>query len=272
MFVDVEAGRKIALSCHGNRENQVLICAPGLGDVKESYRLLTASLQKSFFVVRMDLRGHGDSDAFASYAPEDVGNDIIKVIESISLNPGEQFVLVGCSFSAASCVWAAAQQPNRIAGMIFIGPFVRDTKMSFFTKAMLRLAFVGLWGRASWTKYFQSLFPSNKPNDFDEYVTHLRSTLDRDGHFEAVRAMIFASKAECEKRLPEVRQAKIPALVLMGSEDPDFADPEQEARWIGAQLSETTVKIIPAAGHYPHHERPKETSDEVLRFLNRIVL
>jgi hypothetical protein len=43
---------------------------------------------------------------------------------------------------------------------------------------------------------------------------------------------IAASKAPCEARLPEVKAVGLPVLVLMGTEDPDFPKPEEEAKLI----------------------------------------
>lgn len=35
-------------------------------------------------------------------------------------------------------------------------------------------------------------------------------------------------------------------------------------------LSETRIKMVTEAGHYPHHECPDETADEIIQFLNQI--
>jgi pimeloyl-ACP methyl ester carboxylesterase len=59
-------------------------------------------------------------------------------------------------------------------------------------------------------------------------------------------------------RLPEVH---CPALIVMGTADPDFPDPVAEARWIQQQLAD--------GGHYPIAEAPEPTGKAVLAFLDR---
>ncbi|MBZ0227674.1 MAG: alpha/beta hydrolase, partial [Bauldia sp.] len=68
-----------------------------------------------------------------------------------------------------------------------------------------------------------------------------------------------------EPRLPEVGA---PTLVVMGSKDPDFADPAAEAETV-ARLLRGTATMIEGAGHYPHAEMPETTASAVLAFLGR---
>ena len=78
--------------------------------------------------------------------------------------------------------------------------------------------------------------------------------------------MIQASKAASEKRMPKV---KAPTLIIMGSKDPDFKNPEVEAKWVSDKLH-GTYKIMDGAGHYPHAEFPEETGAWVLTFLQEL--
>ena len=73
--------------------------------------------------------------------------------------------------------------------------------------------------------------------------------------------MLYASKAASEERLPRV---SAPALVLMGSKDPDFKQPEVEAQWVANSLH-ARMEMVPGAGHYPHAEMP----DVVARWSSR---
>jgi pimeloyl-ACP methyl ester carboxylesterase len=75
--------------------------------------------------------------------------------------------------------------------------------------------------------------------------------------------MLFASKDASEERLPRV---KAPALVLMGSQDPDFKQPEAEAQWVANSLH-ARYAIVPGAGHYPHAEMPDITGPLALLFV-----
>jgi len=56
---------------------------------------------------------------------------------------------------------------------------------------------------------------------------------------------------------------------LMGSKDPDFKNPEQEAKRLAEALRGKYV-IVENAGHYPHAEMPEVTSPSILEFLDSI--
>lgn len=57
-----------------------------------------------------------------------------------------------------------------------------------------------------------------------------------------------------------------PALVLMGSKDPDFPRPELVADRQAAALRARKV-MIEGAGHYPMADHPQATADALLPFL-----
>ena len=79
---------------------------------------------------------------------------------------------------------------------------------------------------------------------------------------KAFRKTARTSHALVEARLGEVHA---PALVVMGSLDPDFADPRAEAQWIAGQL-QGQVLMVPGAGHYPRAECPALVSHAVVPF------
>jgi len=56
-------------------------------------------------------------------------------------------------------------------------------------------------------------------------------------------------------------------MVIMGTQDPDFPEPADEATWIGHALSGEVV-MVPEAGHYPQSQQPGPTSEAILRFLD----
>ena len=78
--------------------------------------------------------------------------------------------------------------------------------------------------------------------------------------------MLYASKEASGERMPKVEQ---PALILMGSKDRDFKDPEAEAKRIADALRGKYV-MIDGAGHYPHAEMPETTAPLMLEFMRSL--
>ena len=239
----------------------LVVCVPSLGDVRSEYRFLAPRLvEAGYRVLCMDVRGHGESSTeWDDFSVAGVGSDLLALIRAQDAGPA---VVVSNSMAGGASVWAAAESPEWIAGLMLIDPVVRG-ESTWQNLLLYRALFARPWGPAAWVKYYTTLYPTHKPADFDSYIAALRANLKEPGRMEALQKMIAASKSASEARLPKVTA---PARILMGSKDPDFKDPEAEARWLAESLHAEYL-MIPNAGHYPHVEMPEVTAPLVLSFL-----
>jgi pimeloyl-ACP methyl ester carboxylesterase len=229
-----------------------VVCVPGLGDLRSEYRHLAPHLVAAGYrVVTMDLRGHGDSDAtFTDHSREAVGDDVVALLAHLDAGPAH---LVGTSFGAAAAVWAAAEAPDAVASVTLVGPFVRDTPVPALQRIGLRAMLTGPWATAAWVRWFDGLWGASKPADHDEHLAALRENLAEGGRMAAVREMALSGCASIDPRLDELTAR---TLVVMGTADPDFPDPAEEARTIAARMG-GEVLLVDGAGHYPHAEQPE---------------
>lgn len=257
-------GRHIAFDAAG--KGPLVIGVPSMGDVRAEYRLLAKQMAAAGFTfVSMDVRGHGESDTgWEDYSVSAIGSDIVALIRALG---APRAFLVGTSMGAGAVFCAAAQAPDLVAGAALIGPFVRDVNPNPLLAKMFQLMFADPWGAALWGLYYKSLYPTRKPDDFPAYLVHLQNNLREPGRLYALRRMLAASKAASENAL---QQVSIPTLVLMGSRDPDFKNPEAEAQLV-AERSGGTYHMIAGAGHYPHVEMPDVTAPLILDFANRVM-
>jgi pimeloyl-ACP methyl ester carboxylesterase len=257
-YLDRPGGR-IAYDVTGS--GPLVICLPGMGDVRSVYHLLAAALADAGFrVATMDLRGHGDSDTtFDAYDDVAAGSDLIALAKHL----GGRTVFIGNSMGAGAACWAAAEEPHLTGGLVLIGPFVRDGGANPFSALLFRLALLRPWGPAAWRAYFSSLYPTRRDAEFEAHMTEVTQSLHKAGHWDAFRATTRTSHAPAEKRLGQVRA---PTLVVMGDRDPDFPDPAAEANWIAQRLA-CEVLMVEGAGHYPQAEFPEIVSPAVVRFL-----
>jgi pimeloyl-ACP methyl ester carboxylesterase len=232
-----------------------------MGDLRQEYRFTAPLLaQAGFRVAALDLRGLGESDVSRDdYSVVGVGRDIGALIEHLG---AENAFVVADSMGAGAAVYLAAERPELVRGMVLLDPFVRG-KAGVAMRALMTLLFADPWGPTAWKKYYDSLYTSKKPEDFDSYLARLQANLAERGRMAALRRMMAASKEESERRLSRVRSS---VLVLMGSADPDFKNPEAEARRVADELR-GSYRMIEGAGHYPHAEYPEETAALILSFL-----
>jgi pimeloyl-ACP methyl ester carboxylesterase len=211
----------------------------------------------------MDVRGHGESSTqWDDFSVTGVGKDVLALIRELGAGPA---VVVGTSMGGGAAIWAAVEAPDLVRGMILVDPFV-DGKGDFFLKLLSAIMFARPWGPSLWLKYYETLYPTRKPVDFDEYTAALQANLKERGRMEAVQQMLSASKEASGERMSQVRQ---PALVLMGRQDRDFKDPESEAKRI-AQAVRGKYVMIENAGHYPHAEMPETVAPLMISFMQSL--
>ena len=244
----------------------LVVCAPSLGDLRGEYRFLTPQLVAAGYrVITTDLRGLGESSPdWPDYSVGPVGSDLLALIRSLKAGPA---ILIGTSMAAGAAVWAAAEAPELVAGLVLIGPSVHG-EMAGPSAWMYKLLLARPWGPSVWTMYYNGLYPTQKPEDLKDYISALHANLKQPGRWKAVQGMSFASKQASEERLPDV---KTEAMVIMGTRDADFKQPEEEARWVADKLSGRYV-MIQDSGHYPHAEMPEKTGSEIIRFLEALNL
>ena len=168
--------------------------------------------------------------------------------------------------AAGAAIWASAEAPALIVGLVLIGAVVHDMGPLWTGRLLYPILFARPWGSAVWGKYFSTLYPTQHPADWTQYTDRLRRNLREPGRLRALRQMIMASKQASGER---VSQVKAPALVIMGTRDPDFKQPAQEAQWVANALH-GQVQLIEGAGHYPHAEMPEQTAPHILAFFGAL--
>ncbi|MFT7519223.1 MAG: pimeloyl-ACP methyl ester carboxylesterase [Kiritimatiellia bacterium] len=245
-------------------DGPAIVCVPGIGDWRQSYRHLAPRLvQAGYRVYLMDLRGHGDSDAgFSAFSARLIGEDILALLEAEDLTDA---CLVGCSIGGGAVAWAAAEAPDRVSRLVMLNPFVRDMPADRWMRPMVPLIFARPWGVAAWKAYRATLIKTPAPDHTDNEAA-LINNLRQPGRLRAIRAMMRASKADIAARLASLTQS---TLIIMGAQDPDFADPVIEGRALSELVGgSAVVEVLDQVGHYPQTDKPAETAVLLLSFLS----
>ena len=260
MRVPIQGG-DIAVEVQG--DGPLVLLVPGMGETRRAFRHLIGPVSRAGYrVAAMDLRGHGASDtSFDSYDDDAGAQDALTVIDRLGVGPA---VIIGSSMGAAIGVIAAAARPEAVAGLVLIGPFVRDHGGAL-VGALMRLALARPWGPAVWSGYYKKLFGEIRTQDHDAHVADTLARLRQPERWRAFQCTARTSHAPAERALDSV---SAPALVVMGDRDPDFKDPGAEARWIADALS-GDFAVVPGAGHYPMGEQPEFVRSLILPFLSQ---
>jgi pimeloyl-ACP methyl ester carboxylesterase len=272
-FLDVEGGR-IAFEVSG--EGPLVVLAHGMGDNRNAYRFLIPVLTEAGYrVAATDLRGHGESSTgWSSYTRADTAADLIALIRHLG-GPKVPAVIVGHSFAGGSATIAAARAPELVSAIVEVSPFTRVAPISiaaFLTNRRYRRGGVRLIGVAVtgsvgvWASYLNLAFPGRKPADYAEVIAALLANLREPGRMAAARKMGMAKPTDAAAALGNIGG---PALVLMGTLDSDWPDPQAEGDAIIAEMPPGLGRLvmIDGAGHYAHTQFPDQVAAALLPFL-----
>jgi pimeloyl-ACP methyl ester carboxylesterase len=244
-------------------DGPLVIAAPGMGDSRHSYRHLRDGLAEAGIrFVTMDLRGMGESTVdWSDFSDAAVASDYLALIDELGGGPA---TLAGNSLSCASSVIAATDAPDKVSGLLLVGPFVRDVPAPWWQKAAFGAMLSPPWGRSLWVSYYRkNMYPGAQPPDHDAYVSALSDNLREPGRFSAFRAVSRNSHAESGRRIDNVHQ---PVVVVMGTADPDFPDAEAEANELG-EVMNAEVVMSDGSGHYPQADNPGLVLDALVKLV-----
>jgi pimeloyl-ACP methyl ester carboxylesterase len=269
-YLDVAGGR-IAYEVTG--EGPLVVLAHGMGDTRHAYRFLVPPLVAAGYrVAAADLRGHGESSTgWPSYTRTDTAADLLALIREL----GGPAVIVGHSFAGGSATIAAADAPELVCAVAEIDPFTLVPKLSLgafvtnrrYRRGGLRLLGTALTGSVGvWMSYLRVAFPGPKPADHADAMTALAANLREPGRMDAARAMGKSQPSDAAAKLGGIR---CPALVFMGTLDPDWPDPKAEGERIiaGMPAGLGRLVMVDGAGHYPHTQLPDQVLSALLPFL-----
>lgn len=259
-FFDLPDGR---LVYDDAGQGPLSIATPAMLDLRSELRFLVPRLvEAGFRVVSVDQRGMGETSArWPAYGSEPLANDLAALIRHLDAGPA---IIYGTSNGAAAAVNVAVGAPELVRGLVLAAAFVRDGKTSWLQRRLMSIMKITPLTLPIYMSYYPKWEPRQPRVDgFDEHVAQLRANLSEPSRRHVIRAYMFGqTHRAAEARLGTV---DVPSLVIMGTADVDWPDPEAEARWIAGRLG-SQLLLLDGAGHHPHVEYPQEVATAVAEF------
>jgi pimeloyl-ACP methyl ester carboxylesterase len=195
-------------------------------------------------VLALDLPGHGESPAWASYDLESLTDAVHQAVTEAGLSSP---VLVGHSISGVIATIYAARHPAR--GVVNVD---QPLQVEPFAQLIRSLAgpLRGPGFAQVWEQFEASMGISLLPRDAQELLGSARY-VRQDLVAGYWREVIDEPPGELARKtadgLAAVREAKVP-YVYVGGHDPgaEYLD------WQQRELPQTEVMVWPGSGHFPH--------------------
>ncbi len=252
---------------HGNPDGPPMVLAHGFGCDQNMWRFVWPAFADTHRIVLFDHVGLGGSDLSAfdpkRYATlRGYAQDVLDICRALDL---DDVVFVGHSVSAMIGVLAAAEEPDRFAKLVLVGPsprYINDEN------------YVGGFGREDIEELLESM-DSNYLGWSSAMAPVIMGNPDRPELGEELTNTFCQADPEIARHFAEVtfmsdNRADLPSvevesLVLQCSDD--VIAPDSVGHYVAEQLPRARFQKLQAVGHCPNLSAPEETIDAMRGFI-----
>jgi 3-oxoadipate enol-lactonase len=252
-------GGRLHYEVNGNGDGPVLVLANSLGSNLHIWGKVLSSFEKSFMVIRYDMRGHGASGVpVGSYTIEQLGGDLLSMLDHLAIDRAH---LCGISLGGLIAMWAAIHAPQRLGKLVLANTAARIGTSEGWEQRIATVESAGMEALAQQTpeRWFTTGYLQQHPEEM-----------------EAVRRMVSATSAQgycgCCAVLRDTDLRKkvaaiaVPCLVVAGTYD--LATPPADGLALNASIHNSSYVELDAS-HLSAWEKADEFSAAVTAFLLR---
>jgi sigma-B regulation protein RsbQ len=252
---------------HGPEESQPVMFAHGFGCDQNMWRLVWPHFSDRYRIVLFDHMGSGRSDARAydeqRYSSlKGYAEDVLAICQELDLR---DVVFVGHSVSAMIGVLAAAEQPDRFARLVLVGPsprYIDDAGyMGGFSASDIDELLDSLESNyLGWSSAMAPVIMGNpeRPQLGEELTNSFCRT-------DPTIARQFARVTFLSDNRGDLGRVRTPSLVLQCRED--AIAPPSVGEYVDAHLADSRLVLLNATGHCPNLSAPEETAAAIRSFL-----
>ncbi|MDC7982744.1 alpha/beta hydrolase [Rhodoplanes sp. TEM] len=275
LTVDADAGAAHVIAAGDGRP---VVLLHGLGGLAEEIMAPLTELSATHRVLAVDRPGYGGSSPQPPdrMAPDAQAAWLAQVIDALD---ADRPVIVAHSFATAIALHYALACPDRVAGLVLLGPFCRPTPPE--ARPLLRMASMRRLGRPLRWALPQvapliagpMLTATFAPDDVPAHMHRLPfATVAQPGAVLAMAAELLGFNDAMERAADRLHEIACPIVVIGGDGDriAPFAD---HGEWLRERLPDCTMVRFRETGHMIHHVRPSAVAhavDRVLRADRRV--
>jgi abhydrolase domain-containing protein 6 len=240
-------------------KNEAIVLIHGFGDSKVSFVQMVEYLTPKFYVVLPEVPGFGDTskDPNRKYSIRSQVETLHGAFKKIGLT---RFILGGNSMGGHIAAAYALRYPEDVSHLILIDA----SGLKVDDDIPFRNSESRIESEADFDAYMQQVFvqPPVIPGPFKrEFIREAAANFDWQNK---IRTDIREGEDyDLKDRLKDIR---VPTLILWG--DKDVIVKLDVGSAYNKGINGSILQVFSNCGHSPQYERPKETADAILAFLN----
>lgn len=244
-----------------------MVFAHGFGCDQNMWRHVAPAFADEYRIVLFDHVGAGGSD-HSAYSRAKYGSlqgyaeDVLEICRELELR---DVVFVGHSVSAVVGVLAAAQEPDRFAKLVLVGPSPRYLDDDGYLGGFSREDIEGLLDSLDsnylgWSHAFAPvIMGSAQAPELQEELTNSFCRTDPE------IASHFARVTFLSDNRADLSNVVTPTLVLQCADD--VIAPRAVGEYVHREIPGSTLVLLDATGHCPNLSAPEETTAAIRNFL-----
>jgi pimeloyl-ACP methyl ester carboxylesterase len=259
--ITLESGLNLSYAEQGTETGPAVVLLPGPTDAWRSYEPVLDRLPHWIRAIAVSQRGHGDSDKpHSGYGVEDFAGDIAEFLDALEI---DRAVLVGHSGSCLIARRVALDHPARVAGLVLESSptsLRSDAARQFVSSVVMGLA-------DPIDPDFARSFVADTSSD--NVATDLVDMLVADilkVPARVWREMFWGLLNYDDTR--ELTMVGAPTLLIWGDDDNLVSREMQEV--LADRIPRAELIVYPAVGHTPRWHDPRQVSDDLAAFVERL--
>ena len=264
-FIEIE-GMNVHYRDEG--EGQAIVLLHGTGASLHTWDKWTAELKKSYRVIRLDLPAYGLTGPHPEnkYSLPDYSSFLNSFVDSIGV---DNFILSGNSLGGAIAWYYTTEYQNKVKLLSLLDPggFYNKEKQSPLVFRLARAPGINKILRYVTPRFFikntlKEVY-YDKTKLTDKKIDTYRDLILRENNRESFINRTNSSPVDYTQRLKSII---IPAQIIWGNEDEWIS--VDNAKLFSEALPNNRVDIMKETGHLPMEERPYESLELLLNFIN----
>jgi pimeloyl-ACP methyl ester carboxylesterase len=222
------------------------------------------ALKDNYRVITYDVRGHGDSGAGnEGFSIDTFTSDLIALMDKLKLN---KVILCGLSMGGYIALNAITKHPHSFDAVI-----LSDTqcKADTFEAREKRMKTIDSIKKDGMTKYadesIKNLFALESFSTKQNEIAAVKDMIMRTSAQSLWNTLI--ALAERKETCSKLSDVEMPALIIVGEEDK--ITPLAAAELMHEKIQNSSLHIIPNAGHVANIENPVDFNNQLKKFLQR---